>query len=374
MRAKGMRGRVVGFGAATSAVLASMTAAGSVPARAASTGTIPGTLTATEVTGAYQTNQLFAGSDGQMWFVTPESQLGEISASGQATLTDITLPHGASPALIAAAGPEGVWTYGNTYANQSADTACLIGLVTPDGVLHDMALPAGPVRNQSICRGAAADDSGNLWISLASNSCYTDPCKVAVIAEMTPTGKVTTFAPYRPGARPSAMALGSDGSMLVLEGFRDQAMVSYTSAGEVSSLGIYARPGANALFGVPDGKFWVQIKSAFVLYDSVTGTLSAGRVLADHTRVYAQIRQTGVDADGAVWQAGQMGVPGTGVNRFFRLDTELTITRTQAFPSAADGSQLVATGALAVSSTGVVWAVADSGAGSPYLVRFQPLP
>jgi hypothetical protein len=374
MGAKGMKGRIVGVGAAASAVVASMTAAGSVPALAASTGTIPGTLTAIAVNGAYQINQLFAGSDGQMWFVTPESQLGEISASGQTMLTAITLPHGASPALIAAAGPEGVWTYSNTYGNQSGNAACYIGLVTPDGTLHDMALPAGPVRNQSICRGAAADESGDLWISLASNSCYTDPCKVAVVADMTPTGKITTFAPYRPGARPSAIALGSNGAMLILEGFRDQAMVSYTSAGEISSLGINPQPGASGLIGLPDGMFWVQIKSFFLLYDSFTGSFPGGRVLADYTREYAQTRQSGVDASGAVWQAGQMGRPGTGVNRFFRLDTGLTITRTQAFPTAADGSELLASGALAVSSTGVVWAGAVSGSGATYLVRFQPLP
>ncbi len=374
MGAKGMRGRVVGVGAASGAVVASMTAAGGVSALAATTGTIPGTLTAIAVNGAYQINQLFAGSGGQMWFVTPESQLGEISASGQTMLTGITLPHGASPAVIAAAGPEGVWTYSNTYRNQSGDAACYIGLVTPDGTLHDMALPAGPVRNQSTCGGAAADESGDLWISLESYSCYTDPCRVGVIAEMTPTGKVTTFAPYRPGARPSAMALGSNGAMLILEGFRDQAMVSYTSAGEVSSVGINARPWASGLVGLPDGMFWVQIKSVFLLYDSVTGTFPGGRVLADYTRVYAQTRQTGVDANGAVWQAGQMGRPGTGVSRFFRLDTGLTIARTRAFPTAEDGSQLLASGALVVSSTGVVWAGAISGSGATYLVRFQALP
>src|SRR5579862_9053579 len=100
MRAKGMKRRRVVVGAGC-AVVGSITAAGSVPALAASTGTIPGTLTAIAVNGTYQINQLFAGSDGQMWFVTPESQLGEINASGQTSLSDITLPHGASPALIA---------------------------------------------------------------------------------------------------------------------------------------------------------------------------------------------------------------------------------------------------------------------------------
>jgi hypothetical protein len=364
-------------GVAAGAVVASVAAAGGIPALAAATPTIPGTLTAIPVNESYQIDQLFPGADGQMWFVTPESQLGEISASGQPTLTDITLPHGTSPARIAAAGPEGVWTYSDTYRNQSPTAGCSIGLVTPDGTVHDMALPAGPVRNQSVCGGAAADASGNLWISLASDSCFTDPCRVAVIAEMTPAGKVTTFAPSRPGARPSAMALGSNGAMLILEGFRDQAMVSYTSAGETSSVGIYARPWASSLVALPDGMFWVQIKNVWVLYDSVTETFGGYRTLADYANPYAEEytlpRQTGVDADGALWQAGQMGRPGTGVNRFFRLSTGLTITRTRAFPPSADGSQLLANGALAVSTTGDVWAAAISGTGATYLVRFQPL-
>jgi hypothetical protein len=378
MSVKGMRRRLVVTGAAVGAVVASIAAAGSVPALAATSGTIPGTLTAIPVNGSYQIDQLFTGADGQMWFVTPDSQLGEISPSGQTTLTGITLPHGATPARIAAAGPEGVWTYSNTYRNQAATAACVVGLVTPDGTLHDMALPAGPVRNQSTCGGAAADESGDLWISLASDSCFTDPCKVAVIAEMTPSGKVTTFAPSRPGARPSAVALGSNGSMLILEGFRDQAMVSYTSAGASTSVGINGRPWASSLVGLPDGMFWVQIKSVFVLYDSVTETFGGYRVLADYDNPsaaeYLLPHQTGVDASGSLWQAGQMGRPGTGVNRLFRLDTSLTVARTRAFPPAADGSQLLANGTVAVSSTGVVWATAVTSIGTPYLIRFQPLP
>jgi hypothetical protein len=373
-----MRRRFLVVGAAAGAVVASIAAAGSTPVRAATNPTIPGTLTAIPVNGTYQIDQLFPGANGQMWFVTPDSQLGEISASGQPSLTSITLPHGANPARIAGAGPEGVWTYSDTDRNQAATASCVIGLVTPDGTVHIMALPAGPVRNQDVCGGAAADGSGNLWISLASDSCFTDPCRVAVIAEMTPAGKVTTFAPSRPGARPHAMALGSNGAMLILEGFRDQAMVSYTSAGETSSVPINARPGASTLVGLPDGMFWVQVKNVWTLYDSVTETFGGSSILADYpnpfVEEYSLPRQTGVDANGSLWQAGQMGRPGTGVNRFFRLDTGLAIARTRAFPTAADGTQLLANGTLAVSSTGDVWATAISGTGATYLVRFQPLP
>ena len=107
MRANGIRRHVFVVGVAAGGVVGSVVGTAGSPAAAATSGTIPGTLTAIAVSGGIQVNQLFAGADGQMWFVTPESQLGEISTSGQATLTGVTLPHGEFPANIAAAGARG---------------------------------------------------------------------------------------------------------------------------------------------------------------------------------------------------------------------------------------------------------------------------
>jgi hypothetical protein len=383
MGANGMRRHAIVVGLAAAGVLLSVLGTGGGAALAATSGTIPGTLTAIPVSASYRIDQIFAGADGQMWFVTTQSQLGEISASGQATLTATALPHGTIPAQIAGAGPEGVWTFSNTYANPNANPptagACWIGLVTPDGILHDMALPAGPVRNQSTCSGAAADGAGNLWISLGSSSCYSDPCKVAVVAEMTPAGSVTQFAPARPGARPGAMALGSDGAMWILEGYRDQNIVRYTSAGVSSSIPVNSQPWASGLLALPNGMFWVQDKGGFGFFDSVNSTFPPGwAIVAVHVDPAAQNwylpTQTGVDASGSLWKAGEMAQHGTGANRLFRLDRALTIGRTRSFPLAADGSQLLANGTVAMSSTGAMWAGALSGTGVTYLVRFQPLP
>ena len=372
MRANAIRRHVFVVGVAAGGVVASVVGTAGSPAAAATSGTIPGTLTAIAVSGGIQVNQLFAGADGQMWFVTPESQLGEISTTGQATLTGVTLPHGEFPASIAAAGPEGIWTYSMTNDYLPPGNGCFIGLVTPDGVLHDMQLPSGPVRNQMVCASAAADGAGNLWISLASRSCS---CRVAIVAEMTPSGSVTTFAPTRAGARPGGMALGSDGAMWILEGFRDQNIVRYTSAGASTSVPIYARPGAWGLIGLADGMFWVQVKSGFMLFNSHTATFSGWTVFPVRPSTFNATvdLQTGVDAIGSLWKAGQMGEFGP-VNRLFRLDTSSTIGRTRSFPLAADGSQLLANGTAAVSTTGAIWAAATSGAGATYLIRFQPLP
>jgi len=373
-----MRRHAIVAGLAAGGVLTAVLGTASGAALAGTGGIIPGSLTAIPLSAGYRIDQIFPGSDGQMWFVTTQSQLGEVSAGGQATLTGITLPHGTIPAQIAGAGPEGVWTFSNTYPSPPTVGGCLVGLVTPDGILHDMALPAGPVRNQTICSDAATDGTGNLWISLASRSCYTDPCKVAVVAEMTPSGDVTQFAPARPGARPGAVALGSDGAMWILEGYRDQSIVRYTSAGVSSSVPVNYKPWASGLIPLSDGMFWVHDKAGFGFFNSVNSTFPPGwRIVAVHVDPAAQnyfTNQTGVDASGSLWKGGEMGQSGTGANRLFRLDGALTISRSRSFPLAADGSRLFANGTVAVSSTGAIWAGALSGTGVTYLVRFQPMP
>ena len=344
-------------------------------ALAQSSGIMSGTLTAIPVSGSFQIHQLFAGTDGKLWFVTPQSQLGEVSPTGRATLTSVTLPHGEFVAQIVAAGPEGVWSFGNTNVYPRTADSCVVGLVTPDGVLHNIALPAGPIRNASLCGGAATDRSGNLWLSLSSYACYTDPCKVAVVAEITPAGAITMFAPYRPGARPSSMALGTDGAMWVLEGVRQEALVRYTNAGISTS--VPTLPALGSLYSRPDGTFWAGFNVSFDLINGATGTeefsrafpVSPSNLLLPSFVTFG----TALDANGSLWKSGRMGRPGTGANRLFRLNVNATIDRTITFPRAQDGSALLANGTVAVASTGVIWAAALSGTDADYLIRFQPL-
>jgi streptogramin lyase len=343
-------------------------------ALARSSSIVSGSLSAIPVNGSFQIHQLFAGTDGKLWFVTPQSQLGEVSPTGQATLTSVTLPHGEFVAQIVAAGPEGVWSYGNTNVDPRTADSCVVGLVTPDGVLHNIALPAGPVRNASLCGGAVADRNGNLWLSLGSYACYADPCKVAVVAQITPAGTITMFAPYRPGARPGAMALGSDGAIWVFEGAREESLVRYTSAGISTSFP--TRPALSSLYARPDGTFWAGFNVSFDLIDGATGSdefrrafpVSPSRALLPSLVTFG----TAVDANGLLWKSGQMGRPGTGANRLFQLNVNATIDRTAAFPEAQDGSALLANGTVAVTSSGVIWAVALSGTDADYLIRFQP--
>ena len=344
-------------------------------ALAQSSGVVSGTLSAIPVNGSFQIHQLFASTDGKLWFVTPQSQLGEVSPTGQATFTSVTLPHGEFVAQIVAAGPEGVWSYGNTNVYPRTADSCVLGLVTPDGVLHNIALPAGPIRNASLCGGAAADRSGNLWLSLDLYACYADPCKVAVVAEITPAGTITMFAPNLAGARPGAVALGTDGGIWVFEGVREESLVRYTTSGV--SKAFPTRPALSSLYARPDGTFWGGFNVSFDLIDGATGSdefrrafpVAPSKLLLPSLVTFG----TAVDANGLLWKAGQMGRAGTGANRLFCLNPNATIDRTVTLPPAADGSALLANGAVAVTSTGVIWAAALSGTDADYLIRFQPL-
>ena len=181
--ARGVRATIVLMSAA--GILVAATIASASPVAAASNVAVQGQLQAFPVSGSYKIAQLFSGSDGQLWFATTHSQLGTITSSGQATLTTTTLPHGSVPAVIAGAGPEGVWSYGNGETSTGA-SPCAITLVTPSGVVEPVTLPS--IAAPSACGGGAADGNGNLWVSL-TNPCGDSSCgrRVSFVAEITPS-------------------------------------------------------------------------------------------------------------------------------------------------------------------------------------------
>ena len=374
-----VRRLVVGLAAAGAAL--SALAGGTAAAVAQGNAAIMGAITAIPVSGGYQIQQLFAGTDGQLWFVTSQSKLGRISATGQASLTGVVLPHGEFTAQIAAAGPEGVWTFSNTNAFPPTANACVVGLVTPDGVLHNVALPPATVETHSTCGGAAADSLGDLWLSLDAPEC-SKPCRVGIVAEITPSGTSTLFMPARSGAKPWAMALGSDGSIWVFEGYRDQNLVRYTGAGIGSVSTVPSKP-STILYARPDGTFWagggrfcsgVTFCDDFAVFNPTTGTVEVNRVFPVGRTASPLVNgpyQFGVDAQGSLWAAGHNP---TGPDRLFRMNASGTIDRSTAFPQAIDGSVLHANGTIAVSSAGEVWAIALSATGADYVVRFQLLP
>ena len=362
----------------SAAIVATVVAlTGSTAASASTEATIQGAMTATPVTGGATPIQLLAGTDGGLWFVTAHSALGQISASGAATLTGITLPHGNVPATLAGAGVAGVWAYGNTIDGVSGVNSCSVTLVKPDGTLFDPPLPNAVTGHY--CGGATADADGNLWISFRENSGSDCQCRAGLVAEITSAGHVTFFKPVSPGAAPNQVTLGSDGVIWVLEGQRGAFVGRYTSSSTPTGYTTFMSR-ASGIWARPDGRLWIARTNfncrnacATVFLDTPGGAGSPFRVFPVTTKAItglgsAQQNQLAEAPDGSLWIAG---FENPGVNRFFRMDASETIDRSAALPVGASGSQLTADGPVAVTTDGVVWAVADDGSTS-YVVRFAP--
>jgi hypothetical protein len=374
--ARGVRATIVLLSAAGTLVAA--TVASASPVSAASNVAVQGQLHAFPVSGSYKIAQLFSGSDGQLWFATTHSQLGEITSSGQATLTSTVLPHGAVPAVIAGAGPEGVWSYGNQDTPPFNLGTCMITLVAPGGVVEPITLPS--IAAPSGCGGAAADASGNLWVSLG-NPCESFSCgrRVSFVAEITPGRVVTLFSPVRPGARTGPVTLGADGAIWTLGGSVEETMGRYTTTGITTGITV---PDANdliALLPSSGGTFWAakpvlcigQLTAICLQIHRFTPGASSSSVHIFPVGInLGGAHQLGADSAGSLWEAGGER---TDPDRFFRMNPDGTIDRSAAFP-APGGSTLLADGTLAMSIDGALWASASTSSGHEYLVRFAPTP
>lgn len=351
--------------------------AGTNGALASTEATIQGAISATPVIDGAAPIQLLAGMDAGLWFVTAQSALGQISSSGASTLTGITLPHGNVPATLAGAGTEGLWAYGNTIDGASGVNSCSVTLVKPDETLFVPSLPKAVTGHY--CGGATADANGNLWISFRENTGSDCQCRAGLVAEITPAGHITFFAPVSPGAAPNQVTLGSDGVIWVLEGQRGAFLGRYTPSGTPTGFSTFMSR-ASGIWARPDGRIWIARTNfncrnacATVFLDTPGGSGSPFRIFPVATAgttglSSAQQNQLAESPDGSLWIAG---FENPGVNRFFRMDASGAIDRSAALPVGSSGSQLTADGPVAVTADGAVWAVADDGSTS-YVVRFAP--
>ncbi len=375
--ARGVRATIVLLSAAGTLVAATIASAS--PVSAAANLAVQGQLQAFPVSGSYTIAQLFSGSGGQLWFATTHSQLGEITPSGQATLTTTVLPHGAVPAVIAGAGPEGVWSYANDETSTTSVGPCAITLVTPTGVIEPVTLPS--VAAPSACGGAATDASGNLWVSLGDPCAgmYTCGRRVSFVAEITPSRAVTLLPPARPGVRTGPVTLGTDGAIYAIGGTNDETMGRYTSSSVTTGIQIPGNdliallPSSGGTFWVADPKLCIGQPTAICLRIDrfAPGASTPGGSFIFPVAVsLGGPHQLAADFAGALWEAGgERSDP----DRFFRMNTDGSIDRSTAFP-APGGSTLHADGTLAVSISGVLWASASTASGHEYLIRFAPTP
>ncbi len=373
--ARGVRATTILVSAA--GILVAATIASASPVAAASNVAVQGRLQTFAVSGSFKIAQMFSGSDGQLWFATTHSQLGTITPSGQATLTTTTLPHGTTPAVIAGAGPEGVWSYANDDTSTFSAGACAVTLVTPSGVVEPITLPS--IAAPSTCGGAAADTSGNLWVSLG-NPCGDYSCgrRVSFVAEITPSRVVTIFPPARPGVRTGPVTLGNDGAIYAIGGTNDETMGRYTSSSVTTGIQIPGNdliallPSSGGTFWVADPKLCIGQPTAICLrIDRFTpGSTSASSFIFPVAVSLGGAHQLGVDAAGSLWEAG---AERSDPDRFFRMDATGTIDRSAAFPTVG-GATLHADGTLVVGNDGALWASAQTPSGHEYLVRFVPTP
>ncbi|MFI5287476.1 MAG: hypothetical protein ACHQ4F_14295 [Candidatus Dormibacteria bacterium] len=380
MQGKSMhiRLRVTVAGVSAIGTLITAATAGSQTALASSNAAIQGGLQAFAVSGTYHFQQLFSGADGQLWFVTANSQLGKISSTGQAALTTVVLPHGGVPAVVAGAGSAGVWSYANDVTSTFSAGACTVTLVTPGGVVEPVTLPA--IAAPSYCGGAAADAGGNLWVSLA-NPCGAFTCgrRVSFVAEISPSRVVTLLPPVRPGAHAGPVTLGNDGAIWTLGGDPLMTMGRYTTTGSTTGIQIPIGGALVRLLPSSGGMFWgarpVLCIGQTSLFCLRIDRFSPGAATANFFIFPVGINLSGsyqlaVDSAGLLWQAGgERSEP----DRFFRMNADGTIDRSSAFPTPG-GSALHSDGTLAVAMNGALWTSAQTTAGHEYLVEFVPTP
>ena len=104
MHSLSSRSRAVMCGTAAALVSVSAVTGSSLTATAQTNTGIQGSFSVFAVPGTFHIQQLSVGSDGTLWFVTPQSQLGTISSSGQAALTGVVLP-----SVVPSAAVTGSW-------------------------------------------------------------------------------------------------------------------------------------------------------------------------------------------------------------------------------------------------------------------------
>lgn len=306
--------------------------------------------------------QLLAGTDGRLWFVSAQSQLGLISSTGQITLLPVTLPHGNGIAALVGAGPEGVWAYGDT---TGTTPTCTISLTNTSGVVTQQTLthPAA-----SLCYGGARDASGHGWFSIhgAQNG-----VGVSRMVRLSQAGLVTTILPDRAGARPGAVALGSDGAIWALE-FDNHSYGRYTATAPATSVSIGGSetppyPGS-IFFGViphqilprADGTFWLL---GFNVILSDPGLWSVRYLFEGH-------EFGATTPDGALWSvfSDRTGPP---AQRMVRMDVTGRFDRSATLPAGTGGAPMTSTGPIAAAPDGSVWTVTSDGT-NMYVLRYQP--
>jgi virginiamycin B lyase len=123
-------------------------------------------------------NGIVAGTDGNLWFITSQisnasvpssdGKIGRITPQGHITLFPLPATHGATVAIAVASSPDGnVWFIIQAAPGSSSPPTYSIGWMTPQGQLHQMAIPTGT--NLAGNAVLALGPDAAMWVTIAGN-------------------------------------------------------------------------------------------------------------------------------------------------------------------------------------------------------------
>ena len=311
--------------------------------------------------------QLVTGTDGTVWFLTAQSQLGFVTSRGQPALTGVSFPHSSQPAVLVSAGPEGEWAFAN---GAGPGGECVVALAEPGGHVLQRILNHPP---NPTCGSGAGDRVGDLWVSLHGGTS-------SGMGEITPAGVITVAqAPLL--TPPPAVALGSDGAIWTVERFASSPNFVYrygrfVPGGGVTTIpvsgtdtppvpgspfALLLRPGRDPLLARPDGTFWVD-------RGQNVGLSSPGHWFISF--VFPGLLVGAETPDGALWNVGAAGTGTT--ERIERIDAWGVVDHGPQLPlSTRNGAPLQATGPMTALPDGSLLFVAGDG-GADFMVRYVP--
>ena len=237
-----------------------------------------GQVTVWPTPGGLDVFSVTVGPDGKIWFPMGSS-IWTVDASGQFTDMHVSTGGAASVAL----GPDGnVW-----YASPNG---YVVGKVTPAGVNTPYAIPraTSPVQNEPL--GITAGPDGNMWIAQDFQ-----------IGRITLGGSLKEFtltAPPMQGIGAVAITTGPDGNLWWVENQADR-VGRITTTGSVTEFPMPSEDGqANGIAVGPDGNLYFTEEAG----DRIGQVTTSGVIREIHTPA-PQVGPFGIAAgpDGRVW-------------------------------------------------------------------------
>jgi virginiamycin B lyase len=238
----------------------------------------PPVLTLLNTTSA-PTEQIVAGSDGNMWFAKGgfNTEIGRITPAGEISVFNGEAAHQVRWMTL---GPEGnVWyTAGVALAKIIGDEyeSSAIGRITPTGQASEFT--AGLSSKPLLGRITTGPD-GDLWF-VNDGTPYT-------IGRVTPTGEIKEFELPKPWLKPNGIAAGVDGNVYFgasgenEEENTESLIMQITPSGEMKETTRLSNSEVTELATGPEGSEWFTGKATELGKPDVIGRLTAAGTLEE---------------------------------------------------------------------------------------------